>query len=377
VWRHVCLAAALGSAAGCSQILGIENFELGADAANNQDAPGFCYGTSLVRACLDAEPTGPVTQTTAINTDADCQLVRPQPAGPELCIIAGTTVNITGTANLVTGARPLVLIATDSISVAAAAVIDVSSRSTTRVGAGANEATCAAPTSGQNSVATSGAGGAGAGGFGTIGGDGGNGSVAKGIGGIAAAPTFLRGGCKGADGGDAGTVQGGAGGNAGGAIYFIAGNAITIDGSIFASAAGGRGGGIRAGGGGGGSGGMIGLDAPTITIGATGIVAANGGGGGGGGGSGGIGNAGGDGSTLSYTTAASAGGGGVDTNTTTPTRNGGNGGVGAAMNAAGALGGNSLSTGAGGGGGGGGVGVIWVKGTLTGTRFSPTPTMAP
>jgi hypothetical protein len=372
----VCLAAALGSATGCSQILGIEKFELGADASPPQDS-GVCYGTSLVSACVDAEPTAPVTQTAAINTDTDCQVVRSQAAGPELCIIAGTTITITGTANLVTGPRPLVLVATDSISVAAAAVIDVSSRSTTRVGAGANEATCGAPTAGQNSVATSGAGGAGGGGFGTIGGDGGNGAVARGVGGTAAAPLFLRGGCKGADGGDAGTVQGGVGGNAGGAIYLIAGNAITIDGSIFASAAGGRGGGIRAGGGGGGSGGMIGLDAPAITISATGIVAANGGGGGGGGGTGGLGNPGSDGSTTSYTSAASAGGGGVDTNTTTPSRNGGNGGVGAAMNAAGALGGNSLSTGAGGGGGGGGVGVIWVKGTLTGTRHSPTPTLAP
>jgi hypothetical protein len=47
------------------------------------------------------------------------------------------------------------------------------------------------------------------------------------------------------------------------------------------------------------------------------------------------------------------------------------------VTAAGALGGNSTATGAGGGGGGGGVGVLWVKGTLTGTRYSPNPTMAP
>jgi hypothetical protein len=368
----------LGSTAGCSQILGIEKFELGADASI--DAPpdaGFCYGTSLVRACVTAEPATPLVQAAAINTDTDCQAVQPQATGPELCVIAATTINVSGLSNLVTGARPLVLVATDSITIAAAAVLDVSSRSTTRIGAGANEASCSAPTSGQNSVATAGAGGGGAGGFGTIGGDGGNGSVAKGIGGTSTTAMVLRGGCKGADGGDAGSVQGGAGGNAGGAVYLIAGTSITIDGSIFASAAGGRGGGIRAGGGGGGSGGMIGLDAPTITISATGIVAANGGGGGGGGGTGTAGGGGGDGSTTSFTSAAAAGGGGTDGNATTPTRNGGNGGVGAASAAAGALGGNSLSTGAGGGGGGGGVGIFWVKGALTGTRHSPNPTLAP
>jgi hypothetical protein len=371
----VCLAAALICASACSQFLGIEEFKLGPDAGADAaiDGPQFCYGTSIVRACLPAEPTMAVAQAAAINTDTGCQVVQPQPGGPELCIIAGTTIDVTGTANVVTGARPLVLVATDSITIAALAVLDASSRTTTRIGAGAN-ATCSGPTAGQNSVATAGAGGAGAGGFGTVGGDGGNGSVAKGIGGLPETmPMLLRGGCKGADGGDAGTVQGGAGGNAGGAIYLIAGNSIKIDGSIFVSAAGGRGGGIRAGGGGGGSGGMVGFDAPMITIGTAGIVAANGGGGGGGGGTAVAGAAAGDGSTTSYTAAASAGTGGSDGTT----RNGGNGGVGAAVAAAGALGGNSLSTGAGGGGGGGGVGMLWVKGMLTGTRYSPNPTMAP
>ena len=76
----LCRRAALGSAAGCSQILGIENFELGADAA--VDAPvdaGFCYGTSLVRACFDAPPAAPLAQAAAINTDSACQLIQPQP----------------------------------------------------------------------------------------------------------------------------------------------------------------------------------------------------------------------------------------------------------------------------------------------------------
>jgi hypothetical protein len=372
----VCLAAALTSVSACSQILGIEDFSLRPDAPP-EDAPQFCYGTSLVRACFDVEPSAPLMQAAAINTNTACQVVQAQPDGPELCLIGATTIDVTGTANLVTGARPLVLVATNTITIAAGAVLDASSRGTTRTGAGANDARCAAATAGQNSVATSGAGGAGAGGFGTIGGDGGNGAVAKGTGGAAAMPMFVHGGCKGADGGDAGTVQGGAGGNAGGGIYLIAANAITIDGSIFASAAGGRGGGIRAGGGGGGSGGLIGLESPMINISAMGIVAANGGGGGGGGGTATAAGSGGDGSTTSYTAAASAGGGGTDGNATTPTRNGGNGGVGAAVTAAGALGGNSTATGAGGGGGGGGVGVLWVKGTLTGTRYSPNPTMAP
>ena len=84
----------MGSTAGCSQILGIDNFELGADAAI--DVPvdsGFCYGTSLVRACFTEMPSAPLMQAAAIDTDSGCQVVQPQANGPELAAPPGEPIS--------------------------------------------------------------------------------------------------------------------------------------------------------------------------------------------------------------------------------------------------------------------------------------------
>lgn len=180
---------------------------------------------------------------------------------------------------------------------------------------------------------------------------------------------MLRGGCPGGIGGGGAndvTSLGPAGGSSGGAVYLIAGDAITLTGHVFASGEGGRARsgstGFMDGGAGGGSGGMIGLNAPTITI--AGIVAANGGAGSGGGDyNGGI--PGQPGSTLQWNVPAMGGAGDPCC--------GAQGGSGASNTGAPTVGGTNIS---GGGGGGGGAGVIWIDGTVTtaSPNISPPPT---
>ncbi len=325
-----------------------------------------CFGTPLV-ACLTTLPSQALALPAAINTMTDCQQVLPQTNGPELCVIAGTSVTVPATTR-VTGPRGLVVVSTSTITVDGS--LDASSTALVP-GGGANPSSCPAAGTG-SSDAGGGAGGAG-GGFATQGGDGGRGDendngmpAGKASGGVAAATqttAVLRGGCRGGNGGDG---NGGftTGSNGGGAVYLIAASSITVstNGGVYASGGGGGGGPACGGGGGGGSGGMIGFDAPAITI--DGKVAANGGGGGGGGGSTGASLAGTDGTTTMYNTRAPGGapGGG----------NGVAGGLGSALgNLTGAIGANGDC---GGGGGGGGIGVVWTHGTVTGTQISPAPT---
>lgn len=349
-----------------------------------------CFGTGLLKLCLASPPDKTVTlpgSATPLDTgvDANCRQVVPQSDGPDLCVIAGTSVTVTG-AFVAIGTRPLVLIGADTVTVTAAGVIDVSSKiNPRRVGAGANTGTCATAGRGTNDA---GGGGGGAGGsFGTVGGAGGTGDTNSsdspagmapgGMPGAAQAPpTILRGGCSGAPGGDGADTDathfGGAGGDGGGAVYLIAGNTITITGNVFASGAGGGvtsgGAGAEEGGGGGGAGGMIGLDAPRIQV--DGRVAANGGagGGGGGGGGGGVsagGTSGGDGTTTSWNARAIAGQG-ADSGA-------GNGAQGTAIGVTTTLGGGGGIGGAGG--GAGGLGLVWTYGNVPGTpMISPAPT---
>jgi hypothetical protein len=180
------------------------------------------------------------------------------------------------------GARPLVLLATNSITVLPEGTLDVSSFRND-VGAGGNTGECSAAIAGLPNLSlslTAGAGGGGGAGFGT---PGGNGAAPDGgAGGSTTALTQIRGGCKGASGGTSSSGAGGEGGNGGGAVYMIAGTSITIDGTVKANGAGGSGAPNKAGGGGGGSGGLIGLDAPALAI--SGTMFANGGGAGEGGG---------------------------------------------------------------------------------------------
>jgi hypothetical protein len=319
-----------------------------------------CYGTGgLFVGCPPPPPPGPPLMLMGtIDTDNDplCVVVHQTP-GQDVCMITSMVIKVNG-ALAVIGMKPLVLIATDTITVGGAGTIEVSSKVGMR-GAGANAAACD-PAVAAATVGTLGGGGAG-GTFGGAGGSGGTGGTVTAAGGMAPqakTPTFVRGGCSGAQGGGLG--DGGGPGDGAGAIYLIAVNKIQLDGTLLANGAGAGPGGAGSGGGGGaGSGGLIGLMAPAITLGGSGGIFANGGGGGGGG-------------------AVSAGGGGSDAKaTTTMQAGGGNAAGGAGGGGAGGvnttIAANGQTAGAGGGGGGGAVGYIYVKGPQFTGQTSPTP----
>lgn len=252
-------------------------------------------GLSLTR---DRELSGPIDT----GVDAQCThvILEVKDSTPELCVISAATITIPDGATVrATGPRPLVLVAATTITISG--TLDVSSTRATTVpvkgeslGAGADSRAglCAAdfsrgPGSGQ------GGGGGGAGGsLGGRGGGGADGNVdtgsAKADGGdntsFRERTTFLRGGCRGQNGG-AGRSPGGAGGIGGppgGAVFLAAGAAVQIVGRITANGGGGLGGDAQAGGGGGGgSGGFIAIEATMVSN--RGAITAKGGGGGEGG----------------------------------------------------------------------------------------------
>jgi hypothetical protein len=355
-----------------------QNASDGAHADGHIDGPPAdaqqCFGGGLATVCLTALPASnyDVDQaaSTTIASDSQCTQIVAQPGGPALCVVAGVDVHIDGTLDA-TGARPLVIVATDTLEVSGK--IDVSSyRILSGTGAllgehvGAGEAAanlCSGATAGGDDASGGGGGGAG-GSFGGVGGAGAAGrNGAGGTAGAAAAavtPTFVRGGCAGTAGGRYANNAGGQGAHGGGAVYLIAGTQITITGTVQAGGEGGYAGDIGTGGGGGGAGGLIGLDAPAVTI-TTGIVYANGGGGAGGGGMNGGGGQGA--SSMSATMAAK--GGSFNTNGGI----GGDGSVGTTLG-----GGDGGTNNNGGGAGGGGAGVIYVHPaqTLAGTVSPPS-----
>jgi len=321
-----------------------------------------CYGTGIVKVCFASAPTQSLTITnpTTIDTMNSSMCATTVSGGSNYCVLAATTITINAKLRA-TGAKPLVLIASDTITTGAQ--IDVGSHrgATPEIGAGAEPITCAAGTN-----PTNGGGGAG-GSFTGLGGAGGNGSGAITGGGVpgivAAAITELRGGCAGQDGQAGGGNDKGIHGHGGGAVFLIAGTKIDIGGGINAAGEGGTAGQKNtAGAGGGGSGGMIGFDAPVITI--TSLILANGGGGGEGSG-----------------TANTPGAPGNDPTTINPaaggagnSANGGDGGDGSAGAAAGPGVAGNPGTG-GGGGGGGGAGLVKAPLTATlGNQVSPAAT---
>ena len=315
------------------------------DALDIDAIPDGCYG-SFVTVCPDAPITGNTQITVnvpiALDTTASPQCLPYHLANgtPDqaYCVVAAKTitVGVLGRWN-VTGARPLVVIATGVLDIDGA--VDVASHRIGTSGPGADPKACvgaAVPVGDQGGPGGS---------FATVGGVGGGVDVGPTVPAapVTAKPVTLRGGCPGADGSGG---NAGAGGSGGGAIYLIA-DTMTITGGINASGASGFGAGLSAGGGGGGSGGMIVLDAPVITVGTGARIFANGGGAGEGGGGG---NGGNDGSDPTSPTAVPLGGAGN-------AGGGGDGGNGAfGLTAAGA-GQNSNDAG---GGGGGGAGVIRV-----------------
>jgi hypothetical protein len=362
------------------------------DAGNSGDSgvvDGMnCLGSGLLGSvCLQRRPTAPVmlvsgTINTASVGPGNCSEIRAQSGGPSLCIISGTMITVTaGATARAVGANPLVLIATQSILIDGG--LDASSHAGDIVlGAGARTAAeCAAlgvdgppgKLINMNFYGGGGAAGGSFGGAGGAGGSGGRGNIGHGTPAAQVAPRVLTGGCPGGRGGDGVNGGGGAvGGNAGGAIYLLAGGSISVTGKINASGAGGAGGATgvdsSGGGGGGGAGGMIGLEAPHVTV--AGSLYANGGGGGGGGG-GSPGDLGQPGSDPALAATVAIGGGGGN-------GGGGTGGTGAAAAQVGAVGGSATNINeSAGGGGGGGAGVIRVFGVppaSVGGSVSPPPT---
>jgi len=333
----------------------------------------LCIGRGLIQVCVTVEPTNTLTPTGMIDTSSasNCT-VRPFLGGIEQCAIIARNININSTV-LAIGSRPLILVATDDISITAAGTLDASSRFGVRKGAGTGLGGCGALKPAEDD--SGGGGGGGGGGFGTSGGDGGTGdaddngagddALGGGGGGVVTA-SGLRGGCSGSKGGAAGGNLGGLGGEGGGGVYLIAGRKLTVDGNVFASGAGGGANndnsGAEQGGGGGGSGGMIGLDAQMVAV--SGFVVANGGAGGGGGGANGGGKPGTDGTTLLFSDRALGGDPG--------TGNAGRGADGTALNKLDTL--TPAEANGGGGGGAGGLGFVRIDGSLSGNgQISPPP----
>ena len=308
----------------------------------------------------------------------------PMPLPSEL--IEGDTIRLVSVERLemgedavlrVVGSKPLLIASWSVIEVAGE--IDLSSSPAGGVGAGGDDASCPTePLAGD--LKATGGGGGGGGGFGSAGGRGGDGAgpgPAAGEAGPAVTGEIgLRGGCPGGSGG--GTVTGGEvplGGSGGGAIALGARLALDVTGTIHAGGGGGAGGDSGAleisageGGAGGGSGGMIWLDAPTLTLGNSAVLAAQGGGGGEGGDANDVGSPG----DPALQDGARAEGGKDAAN------RGGDGGKGDPDD--GKVGENGKPGGmneGGGGGGGGGAGIIRIDGTLDDAGAIIRPPAAP
>jgi hypothetical protein len=326
-----------------------------------------CYGTGVWRVCPDTAPTTDVMldSTTYINTSFDNSPFcadRQQPGWiesgqPAACFIVAR--NITIGSQRFDGFRPLVLVALDSLTVNS--LLDAGSHEIDNFlvigGPGHNPSVCATPPASSLHLGAGGAGGS----FITAGGDGGSHGPGD-PGGTAAPavspPTVLRGGCTAQQPFQNETGLGG------GAVYLVAGNAITIaPGAVVnASGAGGLGSRFNDGGSGGGSGGMIVLFAPSVVASQAHLLANGGGGAEGGDGSADFGAPGGE-ADFSNPFALAAGGSSTA---------GGDGGAGSAQGVAAAPGSNATSQ-RGAGGGGGGLGYILVHPLLDNAVSSPTP----
>jgi hypothetical protein len=328
----------------------------------------FGAGTYAIR--LLEPPSGTLTLiSTPLNTDsAQCltSQVWVNSNQPAACFRVAADITIDASISVpVTGTRPLVLLAANTITISG--TLDVASHTgATSGGPGSPHSSCMPGIS--PGMDGSGGGGGAGGTFAGRGGDGGGGNGSS-NGGASAMntvnnPLYLRAGCNGQTGATGGT--GGAVGRGGGGVYIVAGNQITLAGGrINASGAGGRSGTSRGGGGGGGSGGMIVLYAPSITTDANTKLVANGGGGAGG-------------------TSTSGGGDGQDPNPGNPSVGGiggtadsgcgtNLGGAGQASNVV-APGGPGASN-CGGGGGGGGIGYIQSNVSLSAAMTSPPVTV--
>lgn len=333
--------------------------------ANSGQCVG-CYGTAPISICFATPPTGARTYSGTIDTtNSPMCATNVVSGGSGFCVLAAGTIMVDARLRA-TGAKPLVLLATDSITTGA--TIDVGSHrgATPETGAGADPAAC---TTMAGTAPTNGGGGSG----GSFAGQGGAGAVSAkagstgGMPGAAATSITLRGGCPGQDG--EGTSKG-TGGHGGGAVLLIATRSITLGGDILAGGEGGDAGSMNtSGGGGGGAGGMIWFDAPTVANTGNNLILASGGAGGEGSGNNTAGLPGADATTV---IAAIGGSGGANNG-----GDGGNGSSGAAAStgASGSAGTAPMGLPGAGGAGGGGAGLVKARtGVNLGTRISPAMT---
>ena len=293
------------------------------------------------------------------NTATECTYTLSQLAGgPGICVKVADFITISSTLRA-EGPRALLLLARRDIVVNG--TIDVAGAGPS---APAGTQTCVA---GNGINTLQGGSGGGGGSFSTPGSSGGLGNQGTGnIPGGGPSGTVsnpnVRAGCAGGFGSDA-TITGG---RAGGAVYLMSGNDLTIgaSGKIDATGAGGRGAAPVFGGGGGGSGGMIVLEARHLTtvMPGAGIDALGGAGGGGGGDM----NPGGEGGVSIAPTLVALGG-------SAGTNGGGAGGDGSRPSDLASRAGSAGTKG--GGGGGGGAGFIYIFGTASvpGGTVSPPP----
>ena len=343
---------------GCRQIFGVETpSALASDAARDtlvpsdtgsSDASGqacFTVATLALTACADRVlPPLEAPSDTVFDTSDTALCDAASPAGT--CLIATTTLSIAAGAHVsVTGTRPLIVFATQTIAIAG--TFDVASHVDGTTGPGANPASCPV-----GSLPSGGGGGAG-GSFGTGGAHGGDGGLltggTRGTAAAIIAPATLRGGCPGQSG--AGVTGGGAGG---GALLLIANDRIDLTDAAVINASGQSGDASPApthGGNGGGAGGMIAISAPVIRTSMTTQMFANGGHGGGGSTSAADGNHG-----IDPTSATSGGSGG-----------GGSSGTGGAGYPTTGVGGTGITQG----GGGGGVIELSRQDTIVSGAVSP------
>lgn len=358
--------------------------------------PGAALGLtpSNIDPCAILAPTGDLTLSTGtwfLNTNSTTlrdsnNNTQPLTAvalaqtggGPDVLVVSVNNLSIGNNASLrVTGTRPLVIVAFQSMSING--TLSVGGASTDDGAGGGTDCTVgtgeagAVQTDGNDNDGGSGGGGGGFGSGGEVGAkiadDVSSGATSKGgqaEGNDALSP--LRGGCRGGAGGSTG---GGAGGRAGGAIQLVAGGTITVGQNGQVTARGGFGNGAAGddtsgGGGGGGSGGGILIEALTLQL--QGKLIANGGGGG----EGAAGNVAGANGLDGQPSVDGASGG-----TGGPGGDGGNGGarnIGASPGQEGAAPGGGATAAHGGGGGGGAVGRIHLRGIV---QTSGNPVISP
>ena len=356
---------------GCNSIFGMKSPQRG-DAGGDASADvgprdgsfdaQMCFGTGKLAVCFTTLPAAAAqvggtfnTETATCSTDVHWV----DSTQPATCFIVGTDIAVS--AATVTGAQPLVLVATGTITFTG--LVDLSSHRVGQiVGAGALTMGCD-PASAAIENVNGGGGGAG----GTLSTTGGNGGLGRPGATGAVAQTVpvldtLRGGCAGTIGArGGGGASPGAVGNGGGALYAVAGGSIALGNATIAANGGAAAGSTtRWGGSGGGAGGMIVLHAPAITASGA-ILVANGGGGGPG---------------------ADGTGPGTEPDPSMPTvpaaggisNNGGNGGAGYAVGHPAGDGVDSTgSTTGGGGGGGGGAGYIQTSVAITSDLTTSPP----